>query len=476
MKDGWKVVELGEVAKVKGGKRLPKGSDYSEKKTNYPYIRVKDFHNLSIDTSNLKFLEKETHEKIKRYTISKDDIYISIAGTIGRVGSIPEKIDGANLTENAAKITGIIKFDKNFIIHYLSSPLGKEQISRSTKATSQPKLAIYRIESLKLPLPPLPEQQKIVAKIESLFSELDNGIANLKAAQAKLTIYRQSVLKKAFEGELTKAWRDRQTDLPDAETLLAQIKAERIRYYEMEIMAWKEAVKVWEKEGKVGGKPKKPGKGKEFEIITEDNVQNLIELPNSWLYLQLENITTIVGDGLHGTPEYDNDGEYYFINGNNLNNGEIIFKSNTKKVNQVEFLKYRKPLNHRTVFVSINGTLGNTAFYNDEKVILGKSACYFNLLGIINKNYIQLLISSQSFKNYADKTATGSTIKNVPLQAIRSYKIPLCSLAEQAQIVQAIESRLNAADEVLASIEGSLEKAEALRQSILKQAFEGKLV
>lgn len=120
-----------------------------------------------------------------------------------------------------------------------------------------------------------------------------------------------------------------------------------------------------------------------------------------WIEVELDKLVSKLGDGLHGTPKYSDDGEYFFINGNNLSNGKIIFKGNTKRVNKDEFEKYKKELTDRTVLVSINGTIGNLAFYNNEKVILGKSACYFNLLNIADKEYIRYLLSGQGFINYA---------------------------------------------------------------------------
>jgi len=108
-------------------------------------------------------------------------------------------------------------------------------------------------------------------------------------------------------------------------------------------------------------------------------------------------LTSFLGDGIHGTPEYDDAGDIYFVNGNNLNDGIITIKDDTKRVNSTEAVKYKRTLTDSTVLVSINGTLGKVAFYNNEKIILGKSACYFNLLGCVNKFYIKCLIETEYF-------------------------------------------------------------------------------
>ena len=166
----WCWTTIGEISEVKGGKRLPKGHDYSETTTDFPYVRVTDFENMSINLGSLKFLNPSTQKHISNYTISKNDIYISIAGSIGKVGLIPEKLDGSNLTENAAKITEIENVDRNFLCYILTSIESQEQIKKFTISSNQPKLALFRIKQINIPLPPLYEQHRIVQKIEELFN------------------------------------------------------------------------------------------------------------------------------------------------------------------------------------------------------------------------------------------------------------------------------------------------------------------
>ena len=141
----------------------------------------------------------------------------------------------------------------------------------------------------------------------------------------------------------------------------------------------------------------------------------------NWVETTLEEVTSVLGDGLHGTPEYSENGDYAFVNGNNLINGKIVVKKDTKRVSASQFEKYNKPLNDRTILVSINGTLGNVGVYNGEKVILGKSACYFNVIEGCDKDFIRYVVSTPRFKNYLENNATGTTIKNVSLKQMREY-------------------------------------------------------
>ena len=112
---------------------------------------------------------------------------------------------------------------------------------------------------------------------------------------------------------------------------------------------------------------------------------------------RLEDITEKIGDGIHGTPEYDENGEFYFVNGNNLVDGDIVFKNDTKKINKEQYVKNKRDLNNNTLLVSINGTLGNVAKYKNEKIILGKSACYINVKYEFNVDYVYFVFVSPAF-------------------------------------------------------------------------------
>ena len=198
---GWEVVQLGEKLVAKGGKRLPKGADYSVSPTEWPYLRVADMRVNAVELSELKFLTEEVQSKISRYTISKDDVFISIAGTIGVAGWIPDELDGCNLTENAAKIVGLreARLRKEFLSFFLNSHFVQREIEARTMAVGVPKLALFRIESLPLMLPPLELQEEFLDRLGKIqackirLEQNDEGGKNLFNA----------LLQKAFKGELT---------------------------------------------------------------------------------------------------------------------------------------------------------------------------------------------------------------------------------------------------------------------------------
>lgn len=187
-----------------------------------------------------------------------------------------------------------------------------------------------------------------------------------------------------------------------------------------------------------------------------------------WKEVRLGEISSKIGDGLHGTPKYDDEGPYYFINGNNLNCGKIIIKDDTKRVGKDEFVKNQKELNEQTILVSINGTIGNVAKYNNELCILGKSACYINVIKEVDKEFIYYVLTSANFKRNITNEATGTTIKNVSLKQMREYKFNIpCNISDQRRIASILSS-LDRKIELNNKINADLEE---MAQAIFKNWF-----
>ena len=194
-----------------------------------------------------------------------------------------------------------------------------------------------------------------------------------------------------------------------------------------------------------------------------------VENEKGWEVKKLEEISREIGDGLHGTPVYTqyNTG-YFFINGNNLENGVICIKENTKMVSEDTKCKYHIDMDTSTILVSINGTLGKTAIYNGENVILGKSACYIKLNSDVNKVYIHEIIKSDYFKKYANDESTGTTIKNVSLKSMRHFPIILPPLPLQQSFARKIE----AIEAMKSKVKEAKKEAETLLAARMQYWFE----
>lgn len=194
-----------------------------------------------------------------------------------------------------------------------------------------------------------------------------------------------------------------------------------------------------------------------------------VENEKGWEVKKLNDISQEIGDGLHGTPEYsDVDTGCFFINGNNLENGIIVIKDNTKTVSEKTKAKHYIEMDDFTILVSINGTLGKVAFYRGENVILGKSACYIKLTSYNDKKYIYELLKSEYFKRYAETECTGTTIRNVSLKSMRNFPIPLPPLPLQHLFAQRIEQ----IEQQKAEVQKAITDLETLLASRMQYWFE----
>jgi type I restriction enzyme S subunit len=270
---------------------------------------------------------------------------------------------------------------------------------------------------LQFPLPPLSEQQRIVTKIEELFSELDKGIETLKTAQQQLKIYRQAVLKYAFEGRLTN---------PDV------------------------------KEG---------------------------ELPEGWENRRVEEFSVTLGGIAFKSSEFLPHGKYQVIRMGNVRPGIIRFKESPVFLSDVEEKVLSKGLLRiDDVIVTQTGTKGKrdygfTALIKSENLLLNQRIAAIRCKPSLLPKYLLYYTWTDFFKNQFFANETGNVGQgNVGIKGITQTYLPICDLNCQDKIVQEIESRLSVCDKIEEIIEQGLQQAEALRQSILKKAFEGKLV
>ena len=288
----WCWVRLAQVLTVKGGKRIPLGDSFAPGPTSHIYIRVTEMKNHTLVTNNLKYISDSVYEKIKNYTIGKDDLYLTIAGTIGSVGIVPEMFDGMNLTENAVKLTNIL-IDKMFLVYGISSQFVQSQFSEKTKQMAQPKLAIERILTTLIPLPPINEQISIVSRIEEIMPIADKYEKSQEALdKLNADIFdklKKSVLQEAIQGKLVP---QNPNDEP-ASVLLERIKEEKAKLF---------------KEGKLKKKDLvdsvifKGDDNKYYETIDgiTTPIESVFDYPDSWEVKRLHSIC-LLSDGVKQT-------------------------------------------------------------------------------------------------------------------------------------------------------------------------------
>jgi type I restriction enzyme S subunit len=186
-----------------------------------------------------------------------------------------------------------------------------------------------------------------------------------------------------------------------------------------------------------------------------------------WEEKRLGDITEKISDGIHSTPIYNENGQYYFVNGNNLAEDKIVINESTKRVDEIEYSKYKTELSSQTILISINGTIGNLAFFNGEKVVLGKSACYINLKPNENKYFVFNLLKTSSIQKYFEKELTGSTIKNLSLSSIKNAKAFFPIPAEQEKIADCLTS----IDEAIAAQSQAIDLLKLHKKGLMQQLF-----
>ena len=199
--DSWVWCRLDDLCNIKGGKRIPKGKSFATQRTEHIYLRVTNMKNRTILLDDLKYIDDAVFQEIRNYTISSDDLYLTIAGTIGDVGEIPQEVSGMNLTENAAKLTDI-GCNRLYLMYSLLSTNSQEHFSSKFHQVAQPKLSIETASSTLLPLPPLAEQQRIVTEIERWFTLIDQIEQDKSDLQTVIKQAKSKILDLAIHGKL----------------------------------------------------------------------------------------------------------------------------------------------------------------------------------------------------------------------------------------------------------------------------------
>lgn len=409
----WCVTSIDEVAEVKGGKRLPKGKKFTSEPTPFPYIRVTDFCNGSIDTSELKYIDEGTRETIRNYTISSEDLYISIAGTIGLVGCVPQSLSGANLTENAAKLCLLNGVDKFYLRYVLNSQNASEQFQDKMTSSGQPKLALFRIKSCTFPLPALAEQKIITEKLDTLLAQVEATKARLENTLETLKQFRQSVLAAAVSGKLTEDWRD--SSLPQ-----------------------------WQKVKLIDVLESKPRNGKSPKGVDYETPYRNLTLSSTTTGKFIENQYKFV--------ELDIDSDSYLW----VKNGDILIQ----RANTIDYVGVS----------AIYEGEDDKYVYPD---LIMKCRPNESALG----KYLHLALSSEKVRKYFRDNATGTAgnMPKINQQVVSNAPISLPMLAEQHEIVSRVARLFAGADATEQQVNQALERVNNLTQSILAKAFRGEL-
>jgi len=400
-----KLATIGTIINGDRGKNYPSRKHYVEQ--GVPFISAGNLEDGRIALESLNFIEQDKYDSLRNGKLQNGDIIYCLRGTLGKC-AVYELDSLAAISSSLAILRLNNLVNTKYIFYYLRSPFGKELVKLSDNGTAQPNMSAESFKNYDVPIAPLQEQDRIVAKIEELFSSLDKGIESLKAAQQQLKIYRQSVLKWAFEGRLG---RTPNTTVPQT----------------------------------------------------------------NWQWVQIKDIGKIET----GTTPSKKKPEYYsnvypFYKPSDLEAGANV-QSSMDGLSELGMKEARYVPENTILVTCIGATIGKTG-------LIKKGGGFNQQLNAIIPNghhsprFLYYQTISPHFQEQIKKRASATTLPILSKKKFELLKMVICSIEEQLKVVAKIDNQLSVCDKLEESIKQGLGQAEALRQSILKKAFEGKLI
>ncbi|WP_019606224.1 restriction endonuclease subunit S [Teredinibacter turnerae] len=469
----WCSTKLSDVFEVLGG-----GTPSTDKSEywngEYPWVTSADIEGVR-EINIRRYITKKGVEKSTTNLVPAGSILVVTRVGLGKVAIAEELICFSQ------DVQALIASEKNISQKYTLYLLAYElQVLKfQGRGTTISGLTKKQIKDLSFPLPPLNEQHRIVTKIEELFSELDKGIESLKTVREQLKVYRQSLLKHAFEGKLTEQWRaDNADKLETADELLARIHQEREARYQQQLEDWKKAVKEWEEINKVGKSPPRPKKPTPVNV----HEANKSELPEGWKRVSLEALLAFGPINGWSPKAIDEPTSTKAITLTATTSGK--FDGTKYKYIDTEIPKHSSLwLKHNDILVQRGNTIeyvGVPCLYSgkDNQFIYPDLMMKIQTADSASSQYVVSYMGTMEARNYLRSRAVGAagSMPKINQQTLSSLPIPLCSVAEQTKIIEILDERVSICDSCSDYIDEQLKKIESLRQSILKRAFSGQLV
>ena len=466
----WQDTTFGKHIKVTGGSQPPKSSFVYEPRNGYvQLLQIRDFGNKPVPT----FVPKDRVTKF----CEKDDILIARYGaSLGRI------LTGKQGAYNVALAKTIFDRDvlyPSFVEHYLRTPFFQVPLLMLSRS-AQNGFSEIELSKFTLPIPPLDEQKRIVAKIEELFSELDAGEQSLRAARQQLTLYRQSLLKQAFEGKLTEAWRTANPDkLEDPETLLTRIQQERETRHQQQLQDWQRAVEEWKANGSEGKKPAKPKISEKFRLSN-----NAPAFVSCWAIapigdMQIESLIGLVrASGLQSQsrvgPRYVKMDRIDML-GNIDTSPEVFISCDEAELSRYQLREGDILFNTRNS-VELVGKTGLVRSLPIDPVVYNNNLMRIRFGLYISPEFINMQMCSSLFRDQMDAVKKATTsVAAVYAKDLWPIALQIPSLPEQQEIVRLLDEQFTAIEQNEKEIDHALTQSQALRQSILKKAFSGQL-
>lgn len=480
---GWAVACLEDLIAPDG---IFVDGDWVESKDQDPngevrLIQLADIADSQFMNKSSRFLTREKAVELNCTFLKKGDLMVArMPDPLGRCCIFPLEGEKRFVTvvDVCAIRPGSAEIDPRYLMRALNSPVVRAQIIALQSGSTRKRISRKNLATVPIPMPPLNEQRRIVEEIEALFEEIDRGVESLRAAKNGIALYRQSLLKSAFEGRLTADWRMQNADkLENPDSLLTRIREEREVRYEAALYEWERTVAKWKTRGAKGRKPAKPKRPARPE---KRECESLRGIPDGWFYLPFETLAWSIRNGISIKPDGIGPLKIFRISAVrpmvfDLNDFRHISDPNGNMKN------YR--LNYGDlVFTRYNGSrdyVGVSAMYRGDGTHVYPDKlvrCRIDS-DIVDSAYLEAATNCGESRTHLEgriRTTAGQS--GVSGDDIKTIPIPICSPAEQSEIVRILAARLEAAKVLDIQIDASLACVDALRQSILTKAFAGALV
>ena len=452
---GWSHSPLKGVVEVILG-QSPASSTYNSEKQGLPFFQGKTEFGDIYPTVRKWCTEPK---KIAQ----KEDVLVSVRAPVGPTNLAPYE---CAIGRGLAALRPFTNGDSRYFLYLIRRY--QAELSALGTGTTFEAISGDTLKNFVVPIAPAKQQKRIVAKIEELFSHIDAGIVALNKSKQLLKQYRQSVLKAAVTGELTKQWREENKDkLEPASELLERILIERRDKWETQQMA------LFEAKGKV------PKGNKWKEKYNEPETPTIKDVPNSWTPVTLDQITEYITSGSRGWAKYYSEGGSTFIRAQNLKHDELRLDdvAFVTLPNTAEGMRTRVKLSD--VLITITGAnVTKTGIVNidiDEGYVSQHVALCRMVFPECSEYIYQYLISKEGGRKHLEAAAYGAGKPGLNLENIKTLNIPFPSLLEQVEIRRVVQKQLGKIERLQQEIETQLTKAEKTKQSILASAFSGKL-
>ncbi|MFZ0946457.1 MAG: restriction endonuclease subunit S [Syntrophobacteraceae bacterium] len=465
--EGWMWTTVGQISKsIQYGYTASATSESCGTR----FLRITDIQENFVDWESVPYCKIEEPQKHKFLLNQGDLVFARTGATVGKSflirGNIPESVFASYLI----RICLDPNVDASFVSNFFQSHLYWKQIHEEKAGIGQPNVNATKLGHIAIPLPPFPEQCRIVSKIEELFTKLDAGVDELKKAKAQLRRYRRSVLESAMRGELTRQWRDEHKGkIEPAKELLTRILEDRKKQWGAHQIA---------QQSSVGSKRRDQELTLNYEQPNTPTTE--LKVPEGWSVARTDQVFFYVTSGSRNWAKYYSDSGAIFVRIGNLDHYDIdLDLSSAQHVLPIDGAEgARTRLHQNDILISITADVGMIGLVplDLEEAYINQHIALARPVQSIQPKFLAWLLASDFGQRQLRSLQRGATKAGLGLDDIRAIDFGLPSVEEQVEIVGEIERHFSIIHDIDSALQNGFKQSNRLHQSILSDAFGGKLV